>query len=76
MRIIVIDEERHSLDTLMTEIFKAAPRSKIKGFCSPEKGIEYVKEKGVNVAFLDAEMPSMGGLILAKHLNQIAETTY
>lgn len=70
MNIIAADDEKFALKDLMSEIMQAQPDCVLNGFSSPMAVLEFANENNIDIAFLDIEMGSMNGLILAKKLKE------
>ncbi len=68
MNIILADDERLALKHLEQTVGKLYPDATLSCFTSPTQVLEYAKEHQVDIAFLDIEMGSMSGLLLAKQL--------
>ena len=68
MKIIAVDDEEYALMGLIEEIKKVEPDSEVTGFSSSKKALEYVENHSVQAAFLDIEMPGIGGIELAQKL--------
>lgn len=66
MRVIAVDDEKLGLESLVSAINKANSSIEVHAFNSPTEALEYVKENGVDVAFLDIQMRGMTGITLAK----------
>ena len=71
MNYIVVDDEPFALEDLEETLKEAAPGCTLQGFTFPSKALEHAKTKQIDVAFLDIEMGSMNGLVLAKQLKDI-----
>lgn len=71
MRFLLVDDEPFVLKDLEEALHEAAPDGKIASFIKPGEALEYAKENAVDTAFLDIELGSMNGLVLAKKLKDI-----
>lgn len=71
MRFLLVDDEPFALKDLEEALCEVAPYGETVSFIKPGKALEYVKENSVDVAFLDIELGSMNGLVLAKKLKDI-----
>lgn len=68
LRAIIVDDEQWALD-YFSELAKTDDRIELVGaFAAVEPAIQYVRKHQVDLAFLDIEMPGVGGLGLAKQL--------
>lgn len=66
--IIVVDDEKPTLEIVEWYI-KQSPNLKLEGtFVSPEKALEYLSKKVIDIVILDIEMIGMNGLDLARNL--------
>ena len=68
MRILLVDDEKLQLSRLEEAVKAAIPEAEILGFVNPVKALEENKEKQIDIAFLDIEMPVLNGIQLAKKL--------
>lgn len=71
MNYIAVDDEPFALEDLEETLREAAPGCTLHCFTSPRKALEHAKTQALDVAFLDVEMGSMNGLVLAKQLKDI-----
>lgn len=71
MKFLLVDDEPYVLEDLAETLREAAPDSEIASFTMPSKALKYVKVNPVDVAFLDIELGSMNGIVLAKKLKDI-----
>lgn len=71
MNIIVVDDEKLALDTLIDSIEKTVPDADVTGFRRPMDALEHVRENACEIAFLDIKMRGMTGLELAGRLKDI-----
>ena len=72
MRILLVDDEQLQLIRLEKEVKKVFPEDgKISSFLNPLEALKKCKEDGVDIAFLDIEMPGINGIELAKQLKRI-----
>lgn len=83
MNIIVADDERLSVENLMSLLHRLKPDARITGFTEADDVLEYMESNPVDIAFLDIEMGEDNGIELAKrctviapHLNIIFVTGY
>lgn len=71
MDYLAIDDERFALDDLEEALRKAEPNGNIFTCTTPDRALEYVNSTPVDVAFLDIELGSMSGLLLAQKLKDL-----
>lgn len=53
MDIIAVDDEKLALDALVDAVSKAVPNARIHGFRKPLEALDFVRENGCEIAFLD-----------------------
>ena len=70
MRIIAVDDEKISLESLVNSIKAIVTEDEVVSFRYPEDALEYVKENSCDIAFLDVEMAGMNGVELAEELKK------
>ena len=71
MNIIAVDDEMLALKALEQSIKTALPQAHLNCFSLPQKALDFVLQKGADIAFLDIKMRGMTGLELAKRLKDI-----
>ena len=71
MRFLVVDDEPFALKDLEEALREAKPDCTIFSYTSPSRALQYAKTEPVDVAFLDIELGSTSGLVLAKQLKDI-----
>lgn len=71
MNYIAVDDEPFALEDLEEAVRKAALDCVLLGFTNPGAALEYVKTKPIDAAFLDIELGSANGLVLAKQLKDL-----
>lgn len=71
MKMIAVDDEKLALEGLLDAIGKVVPDAEVSGFRKTKEALEYVKQEGCDVAFLDIEMRGMSGLEFAKLLKGV-----
>lgn len=71
MNIIIVDDERHSIDRLSNLVEEIDPTGQCTGFFQPDKALEYIKMNKVDIALLDIELFGMDGIQLAKKIKDI-----
>ena len=70
MKIIIVDDEKHAINTLKRNLNGLVEEGNINTFDRSINALEYVKENDVDVAFLDIEMPEINGIELAKQMKK------
>ena len=65
---IAVDDEVLMLGALVAAIEASPDITEVNKFSDCEKALEFVKEKSVDIAFLDINMRGMGGLALAERI--------
>lgn len=65
---IAVDDEALMLRALVSAISASPDISEVIKFSDCEKALLYVKEKPIDIAFLDINMRGMGGLVLAEKI--------
>ena len=70
MKIIVVDDERHALNSLERALKEVVPDSEILLFDRGVYALDHAKSNKVDVAFLDVSMPEMNGVELAAELKK------
>ena len=74
MRILVVDDERHSLAVIERLLCAASPH--IEGrYASPREALEWIQTEAFDAAFLDIEMSMAVGLSLAEQILKKAPRT-
>lgn len=68
MRLIYVDDEKPALDNFRLTVERFREVSSLELFSDPEAAVEWVKTHPVDGAFLDIELPGVGGLALAREL--------
>lgn len=62
IKAIIIDDEPHSIETLRWKIENYCPEVEVAAsFDSPTEGVQYLREHGCDMLFLDIEMPRLNG---------------
>ena len=65
---IAVDDEALMLGALAAAIEASPDITEVNKFSDCEKALEFVKEKAIDIAFLDINMRGMGGLALAEKI--------
>ena len=68
MLVLVVDDEELQVIRLVKSINNVLPEAEVMSFTNPIKAYEESKDKDIDIAFLDIEMPGMNGMKLAKKL--------
>ncbi|MBC8570294.1 response regulator [Zongyangia hominis] len=71
MNYIAVDDEPFALKDLEEALHEAVPDAVLHSFNTPSKALDYAGSTLVNVAFLDIELGSVSGLVLAKKLKDL-----
>lgn len=71
MRFLAVDDEAFELDDLEEVLREVMPDCELACFTRPSKALQYAASEAVDVAFLDIELGSINGLVLAKQLKDI-----
>ena len=75
MKVILVDDEQLNLVRLQNEAKKALPEgTEIFTYDNPLEALKESKNKQIDIAFLDIEMPGLNGIQLAKELKKINPT--
>ena len=70
MKVICVDDEQPALDTFRLKAKGFPEIESLRLFSDCEEAIRYAGENRIDVAFLDIEMPDMGGIELARELKK------
>lgn len=72
MRLLLVDDEELQLIRLEGEIRKVMPAgTEIFSYLNPQQALKENKDRKIDIAFLDIEMPGMNGIHLAKELKKL-----
>ena len=71
MKLLLVDDEELQLLRLNNEVKKALPDNEIFSYQNPLEALKENKQRKIDIAFLDIEMPGMNGIHLAKELKKI-----
>ena len=73
IKAVVIDDEKHSIETLKWKLENYCPEVEIiSSFSDPVKGLEYLRENAPDLLFLDIEMPMLNGFDILEELGEIS----
>lgn len=66
---VIIDDERHSVETLTWKLNKHCPQVDVKAtFTDPVEGLEHLQQDPPDLLFLDIEMPLLNGFELLQKM--------
>lgn len=71
MIFLALDDEPLALEDLLEPLREALQNCEIHAYVSPAKALEFCKANPIDVAFLDIELGSVSGIVLAKELKDI-----
>ena len=71
MNILCVDDERLQLTRLEEAVKSVLPTANIMSYSNPIQALEENKDKKIDIAFLDIEMPKINGIQLGKALKSI-----
>lgn len=72
LKALLIDDEKHCIETLRYEVQRNCPQVEIIGTASSGKeGIEMIKDLDPDLIFLDIEMPGMSGFEMLRSLEKV-----
>lgn len=75
MTILVVDDEKLALASIVEQITQVLPEAEILSFRKPTEALEAVREHPCEIAFLDIEMREMDGITLAKRIKRLYPQT-
>ncbi len=70
MKILLVDDENLQLIRLENTVKKIMPDAECFSYTNPKKAYEETENEKLDIAFLDIEMPLIGGINLAKKLKK------
>lgn len=71
MKLLALDDEPFALEDLREAIIQTRPGCDLHCFTRPSQALQYAKGHPIDVAFLDIELGSVSGIVLAKQLKDI-----
>ncbi len=71
MQVLLVDDEELQLIRLKESVEQVLKGVEIYSYTNPVKALEENKDRNIDIAFLDIEMPKINGIKLAKSLKQI-----
>lgn len=74
MKLLVVDDEKLAVESLVQVIQKVLPESEIATFLRPMDAFDYLSVHPVDIAFLDIEMGELSGIALAKKCKDCCPT--
>ncbi len=73
IKAIIIDDERHSVETLKLKLEKHCPDVEVAAsFTDPLEGLARLRENPPDLLFLDIEMPRLNGFELLEQLGKVS----
>lgn len=72
IKAVIIDDEKHSVETLSLKLQKACPQVEVVAmYSNPEEGLRYLRKNPPDLLFLDIEMPRLNGFELLEQLSEV-----
>ena len=71
MRLICVDDEQPALDNFRLTVARFPEVGSLMLFSDPNAALEWMRDNPADGAFLDIEIPGMGGLALAREMCKI-----
>lgn len=72
MRIVIVDDERRARQ-MLENVLRGLGETDIVSFPGGDEALEHIRRSGCDLAFLDIEMPGMGGMELAAALSALPD---
>lgn len=70
-KVVVVDDEKKAVERFKRIIGQEEAVDLVAGFTNPNEAINYIKTHEVDIAFVDIEMPEIGGLELADMIAEV-----
>ncbi len=70
-KMLVVDDEPLAVKGLRATIAQVEPGAEVTGFTTSSEALAWAQKNGADIAFLDIEMPGMGGVELGKKLQEL-----
>jgi two-component system LytT family response regulator len=72
IKVLLVDDEKHCLETLSWQLTKFCPHVEIVAACnSADQALEVLRNNTVDLTFLDIEMPHMNGFEMLQQFKRI-----
>ena len=71
MKAIIVDDEQLVCENLEIKLHQIPQITGITMFINPYDALDHAEQNPVDIAFLDIEMPEVGGIEMAKRLTSI-----
>ena len=72
IKAVIIDDEVHSIETLIWKLDNFTEGVEVVGqFTDPVKGLQFLQSNSIDLLFLDIEMPSLTGFDLLQKLGTV-----
>lgn len=72
IRAAIIDDERHSVETLGFKLERYCPQVEVVAqYSDPGKGLDFLRGNPIDLLFLDIEMPRLDGFELLEQLGEV-----
>ena len=71
MKVIAIDNQKDTLDSIVGELISNNVISDVKGFCDPLDALDFAKSNPIDAVFLEVKLPGLLGIELAKRIRAL-----
>ncbi len=71
-KVILVDDERIVVDGSISILREALPNADVRGYTVPAEAMDYIRNNGVALVFLDIEMGRISGLDVCGEIREIA----